>query len=40
MAKKKYYAVQVARTPGTSGPWDECKAQTEGLSGAKYHFVK
>ena len=36
MAKKKYYAVQVGRIPGIYGTWDECKAQTEGVSGAKY----
>ena len=35
MAKKKYYAVQVGRIPGIYGTWDECKAQTEGDSGAK-----
>ena len=36
MAKKKYYAVQVGRIPGIYGTWDECKAQIEGVSGAKY----
>lgn len=36
MAKKKYYAVQVGRIPGIYGTWDECKAQTEGVSGAKH----
>ena len=36
MAKKKYYAVQVGKIPGIYGTWDECKAQTEGVSGAKY----
>lgn len=36
MAKKKYYAVQVGKNPGIYGTWDECKAQTEGVSGAKY----
>lgn len=36
MAEKKYYAVQVGKIPGIYGTWDECKAQTEGVSGAKY----
>lgn len=36
MAKKKYYAVQVGRIPGIYCTWDECKAQIEGVSGAKY----
>ena len=36
MAKKKYYAVQVGRHPGIYSTWDECKAQTEGVSGAIY----
>lgn len=36
MVKKKYYAVQVGKIPGIYGTWDECKAQTEGVSGAKY----
>lgn len=36
MAKKKYYAVQVGKIPGIYGTWDECKTQTEGVSGAKY----
>lgn len=36
MAKNKYFAVKVGRKPGIYGTWDECKAQTEGVSGAKY----
>ena len=36
MAKKKYYAVQVGRIPGIYGTWEECKAQTDGVSGAKH----
>ncbi|OUO75544.1 hypothetical protein B5F53_18225 [Blautia sp. An249] len=36
MAKKKYYAVKVGRIPGIYGTWDECKAQTDGVSGAQY----
>lgn len=36
MAEKKYYAVQVGKIPGIYGTWDECKAQTEGVSSAKY----
>lgn len=36
MAKKKYYAVQKGVVPGVYGTWDECKAQVDGFSGAKY----
>lgn len=36
MAKKKYYAVKVGKVPGIYGTWDECKAQTDGVSGAKF----
>lgn len=36
MANKKYYAVQIGRIPGIYGTWDECKAQIDGVSGAKY----
>ena len=36
MASKKYYAVQIGRIPGIYGTWDECKAQIDGVSGAKY----
>ena len=36
MAKKKYYAVKIGRIPGIYGTWDECKAQTDGFSGAQY----
>lgn len=36
MAKNKYYAVTVGRTPGLYTTWDDAKAQVEGFSGAKY----
>ena len=36
MAKKKYYAVKKGKTPGIYLTWDDCKAQTEGYSGAIY----
>ena len=36
MAKKKYYAVKKGKTPGIYRSWDDCKAQTEGYSGAIY----
>lgn len=37
MAKpKKYYGVQVGRTPGVYDTWDDCKAQVEGFPGAKF----
>lgn len=36
MAKKKYYAVKKGKTPGIYLAWDDCKAQTEGYSGAIY----
>ena len=36
MAKKKYYAVKKGKTPGIYLEWDDCKAQTEGYSGAIY----
>lgn len=36
MAKKKYYAVKIGKNPGIYESWDECKAQTEGVSGALF----
>lgn len=36
MGKSKFYAVIVGKKTGIYGTWDECKAQTEGVSGAKY----
>lgn len=36
MAKQKYYAVKVGKTPGVYRTWDACKAQVEGVSGAVY----
>lgn len=36
MAKKKYYAVRVGKTPGVYGTWDACKSQVDGVSGAVY----
>ncbi|MCM1542913.1 MAG: viroplasmin family protein [Blautia sp.] len=36
MAKKKYYAVKQGKMPGVYFTWDECKAQTEGFSGAQF----
>ncbi len=36
MAKKKYYAVKVGKTPGVYLSWDDCKAQVDGYSGAIY----
>ena len=36
MAKKKYYAVKKGKTPGIYLTWEDCKAQTEGFSGAIY----
>ena len=33
---KKYYAVQVGKTPGIYLSWDDCKAMVEGYPGAKY----
>lgn len=32
----KYYAVQIGKTPGVYDTWEECKAQIEGVKGAKY----
>lgn len=36
MAKNKYYAVKIGKTPGIYSTWDECKIQVEGVSGAIY----
>lgn len=36
MAKKKYYAVKVGKTPGIYLTWEDCKSQVEGVSGAVY----
>lgn len=36
----KYYAVKKGRTPGIYRSWDECKAQTDGYSGAVYKSFK
>lgn len=33
---KKYYAVQVGKTPGIYFTWDDCKAMVDGYPGAKY----
>ena len=34
--KKSVYAVARGRVPGTYNTWDECKAQVNGFSGAKF----
>lgn len=36
MAKKKYYAVAVGRTPGIYFFWDDCKKQVTGFPSAAY----
>ena len=36
MGNEKIYAVAVGRKPGLYKTWDECKAQTDGFSGAKF----
>ena len=37
MAKKKnFYAVKVGKAPGIYKTWNDCKAQTDGVSGALY----
>ena len=36
MAKKNYYAVRVGRVPGIYRTWEDCKAQTTGISGAQF----
>lgn len=36
MAKRKFYAVHTGRVPGVYDNWDDCKAQVDGFTGAKY----
>ena len=36
MAKVKFYAVKIGRTPGIYNTWDECREQVDGFSGAEY----
>lgn len=36
MAKKKYYAVKIGRTPGIYPTWEDCRSQINGFSGAVY----
>jgi len=36
MANAKYYVVWVGKTPGIYTAWNECKAQVDGVPGAKY----
>lgn len=36
MAKQKFYAVQVGKTPGVYHDWASCEAQVKGFPGAKY----
>ena len=36
MAKKKYYAVKVGKTPGIYSTWSECEEQIKGFPGALY----
>jgi ribonuclease HI len=36
----KFYAVKVGKTPGIYNSWDDCKAQTDGFSGAVYKSFK
>lgn len=36
MAKKKYYAVRVGRTPGIYDTWAECEREVKGYPGAAY----
>lgn len=36
----KFYAVKVGKTPGIYNSWDDCKAQTEGFSGAVHKSFK
>ena len=36
MAKKKYYAVKVGKTPGIYSTWGECEEQVKGFPGAIY----
>ena len=36
----KYYAVKKGKKPGVYRTWDECKAQTDGFSGAIFKSFK
>lgn len=36
MAKKKYYAVKVGKTPGIYFTWADCSAQVTGFKGSKF----
>lgn len=36
MAKNKYYAVKIGKTPGIYQTWSECEEQVKGVSGASY----
>lgn len=36
----KFYAVKVGKKPGIYNTWDECKENTNGFSGAKFHSFK
>lgn len=36
MAKKKYYAVKIGRTPGIYTSWEACKAQVDGFKSASF----
>ncbi|WP_106831715.1 ribonuclease H1 domain-containing protein [Parabacteroides pacaensis] len=36
MAKRKHYVVWKGKNPGVYDNWDDCKAQVEGETGAKY----
>ncbi len=36
MAKAKFYAVKIGKTPGIYNTWEACKAQVDGVSGATY----
>ncbi|MCI3927659.1 ribonuclease H family protein [Paenibacillus sp. TRM 82003] len=36
MANSKYYVVWVGKTPGIYTNWNDCKAQVDGVQGAKY----
>lgn len=38
--KVKYYAVRTGLTPGVYTSWEECKAQVDGVSNAKYKSFK
>lgn len=40
MAKQKFYVVWIGRKPGVYNDWDECNAQVNGFSGAKFKSFK